>query len=183
VQAWSTYIVNEANVLLAEGKPAEALSLLDRALPRMRGELGITYLTVKLAVIEAVAAAFELRDTAKLEELLATIEALRPGERPPLLTAHAARFRALLASDPGTAETGFLRATNTFRELDLRFWLAVTQLEHAEWLVEQGRMEEAEPLLAEARETFEHLEAAPWIERAARAVPAGREPEAVAEPV
>ena len=39
--------------------------------------------------------------------------------------------------------------------------------------------EEAEPLLAEAREVFERLEATPWLERAARAAGVGREAEAV----
>jgi hypothetical protein len=37
--------------------------------------------------------------------------------------------------------------------------------EHAEWLSEQGRAEEAEPLLAEARRIFTDLKAAPWVER------------------
>ena len=45
------------------------------------------------------------------------------------------------------------------------FYLAVTQLEQAEWLAEQGRADEAEPLLAEARETFEQLGATPWLAR------------------
>ena len=44
--------------------------------------------------------------------------------------------------------------------------MAVTELEHGEWLVGQGRGDEAEQLLAEAREIFERLEATPWIERA-----------------
>jgi len=42
----------------------------------------------------------------------------------------------------------------------------VTELEHAEWLRDQGRADEAEPLLTEAREIFERLEAGPWLERA-----------------
>ena len=45
------------------------------------------------------------------------------------------------------------------------FYLAVTELEHAEWLAGQGRDEEAEPLLVEAHEIFERLEATPWLER------------------
>ena len=53
------------------------------------------------------------------------------------------------------------------------FWLALTELEHAESLSAQGRASEAEALLAEAREIFARLEATPWLERAA-----GREPEA-----
>jgi hypothetical protein len=58
------------------------------------------------------------------------------------------------------------------------FYLAVTELEHAEWLTAQGRGDEAQPLLAEARQTFEQLQATPWLERAAQIAPAKREPEA-----
>ncbi len=45
------------------------------------------------------------------------------------------------------------------------FYLAVTELELSEWLVAQGQREQSEPLLAEAREIFERLEAKPWLER------------------
>ena len=48
------------------------------------------------------------------------------------------------------------------------FYLAVTILEHAEWLVGEGRGEEAQPLLLEAREIFERLGARWWLERTAR---------------
>ena len=50
--------------------------------------------------------------------------------------------------------------------------MAVTELEHGEWLVARGRGDEAEQLLAEAREIFERLEATPWIERANAVRPA-----------
>ena len=48
------------------------------------------------------------------------------------------------------------------------FWMAVTLLEYGEWLAGQGRAEAAAPSLSEARETFEHLEARPWLERLER---------------
>jgi hypothetical protein len=48
------------------------------------------------------------------------------------------------------------------------FNLAVTRLEHAERLLAEGRALDAEPLLREAREGFEQLQAAPWIERIRR---------------
>jgi hypothetical protein len=51
------------------------------------------------------------------------------------------------------------------------FYLAVTELEYADWLASQERAEEAEPLLAEAREIFERLEAKPWLERAGAVTP------------
>jgi hypothetical protein len=49
------------------------------------------------------------------------------------------------------------------------FCLAVTLLEYGEWLTGQGRREEAEPMLGEAREIFERLKATPWIARVDRA--------------
>ena len=70
-------------------------------------------------------------------------------------------------------ETGFKRAAGMLRELETPFWMAVTLLEHAEWLVRQQRDEDAKPLLDEAREVFERLEATPWIERT-NEVPVGR---------
>ena len=63
------------------------------------------------------------------------------------------------------AEDGFKHSAVLLREIGARFWLAVVLLEHGEWLVETGRAGEAEPLLGEARETFERLEATPWLER------------------
>lgn len=62
------------------------------------------------------------------------------------------------------------------REHSLIFDLAVTELEHGEWLVRQGRSDETEPLLAEAQETFERLEATPWLERALAVRPPVQEP-------
>ncbi len=47
------------------------------------------------------------------------------------------------------------------------FWLAVTLLEHGEWLVAQGRGPEAEAVLGEAREIFVRLRARPWLDRLA----------------
>ena len=53
----------------------------------------------------------------------------------------------------------------------------MTLLEHGEWLGEQGRSSEAEPLLGEARGIFEQLGATPWLRQAAQAIPSRREPE------
>jgi hypothetical protein len=61
-----------------------------------------------------------------------------------------------------------LRLRSGRSELELPFWLAVTQLEHAEWLARAGRLSEAEALLSSAGQAFASLRARPWIERAAR---------------
>ena len=58
-----------------------------------------------------------------------------------------------------------MAATAAFRTLAMPFWTAVVLLEHAELVARDGRQSEAEPLLAEARGTFERLRATPWLER------------------
>jgi hypothetical protein len=93
----------------------------------------------------------------------------------PFLRGHGARFRALLDGRRDRHETvdgSFLGAEALFHEFSMAFYLAVTQLEHAEWLLGQDRPDEAGPLLDEARETFQRLEARPWLERVDAAVAA-----------
>ena len=156
-------------VLRTEGKPRAALDALEPLLSRET--LPITYLIVKLSIVEALESAFALGDTQRLDTLLGTIEALRPGERPPLLAAHAARFRARSAVIPDGTDAGFAEAAKLFRELGMIFWLALTQLEHGEQLVREGRVSEADLLLDEARDTFAKLNAQPWLERLAATEP------------
>jgi hypothetical protein len=85
------------------------------------------------------------------------------------LRAHLARGRALLAAVEDrheTVEADLMVAIDAFAALAYPYWLAVTQTDLAEWLIEQGRDGEAEPLLAAAIGVFEPLGAAPALERA-----------------
>jgi hypothetical protein len=68
-------------------------------------------------------------------------------------------------------EAAFETALALVRELTVPFYLAVTQLEFAEWLVKEGRAARAEDFLAEAREVFETLGAGPWLDRANAVAP------------
>src|SRR5262249_47305625 len=54
------------------------------------------------------------------------------------------------------------------------FYLAVTDLEFAEWLSSRDRAIDAQPLLDEARDTFQRLEARPWLQRTEAAPAAPR---------
>jgi class 3 adenylate cyclase/tetratricopeptide (TPR) repeat protein len=181
IQNRSMYAVHEAMVLRAEGKPRAALATVEQGLAQSLEELGVRFLTAKLMLVEALESAFELGDTTKVEELLEIVDRLRPGDRPPLLAAHAARFRARLAETPVEAEREFGRAAEVFDEVSVVFWRAVAQLEYAEWLVGQDRAAEARRLLDEASEVFVRLEAAPWTERARQVLSQGLEPEALIE--
>ena len=62
----------------------------------------------------------------------------------------------------------FAAAVQQFRELSFPFHVAVTMLEHGEWLAARAPHERVSPMLDEARATFERLHARPWIERLAR---------------
>jgi predicted ATPase/class 3 adenylate cyclase len=164
-QAESGYQPALAAVRLAEGNHREALAAAERAFAA-RESLGIAAQGPKLGFLHALEAARALADEAKLNELLEIVEALPAGLRPPFLDATANRFRAHLAGgDPG-ADRHFSAATAQLRALELPFYLAVVQLEYGEWLTARGRPDDAQPLLAEARDSFERLAAVSWLERA-----------------
>jgi ATP/maltotriose-dependent transcriptional regulator MalT len=84
------------------------------------------------------------------------------------LPAQSARYEAKLAASRGEherVEASFAAAEAAFRKLEMPFPLAEVQLEHAEWLTEQGRAGDASTLRAEARATFERLGARPSLDR------------------
>jgi class 3 adenylate cyclase/tetratricopeptide (TPR) repeat protein len=169
VQERGTYAASRARVLRAEGRLADALasSLEAIRLSELLGG-GTVGAEAKIAFEIALDSALLLGRYEEVDELLARIDSIPPGRRPPSLRGQSARFRARLAAARGEhdgVEQGFKTAAGIFREHGLTFPLAVTELEHGKWLVEQGRSDEAEPLLTEAREIFERLEATPWLER------------------
>ena len=173
-QVRTMYLLAETIVLRAEGNARHALETAEQAMEQALSRVGVGFIGWKFLCVEALECAFELGDTPKLEGLLDRIEASRAGERSPMLVAHAARFRAKLEPDASRADARFRRAEALFRESGLVFPLAVTQLEDAERLVAAGRSADAGPLLDEARETFERLEASPWVERTLRTQPEER---------
>jgi class 3 adenylate cyclase/predicted ATPase len=167
LQTRASYLAAQAGTLRAMGRYSEALTAAEGA-TALRGELGIYQQAVKEALVETIEAAFALGDLTKVESTMQVIDALRPGELTPYLQAQGARLGARVSAARGEDERvqpGFLAAADLFRQLSMPFLLAVTLLEHGEWLDSKGRADDAEPLLAEAREIFERLRAKPWLER------------------
>ncbi len=157
----------EAHVLIAEGRSPEALSAAEDAIS-LRDAVAGGLATLGGGYTIALEAAFALGDDAKADELLAIVEHFPPGQLSPYLRAIGARFTAQRAARDGdgdTAAAGFAAAARIFGEIEYAFDLAVVLLEHAEWLAGEGRLEEAEPHATEAREIFERLRAAPYVER------------------
>jgi predicted ATPase/class 3 adenylate cyclase len=123
------------------------------------------------ALAEAVVAALALDDADLAERLLARSKDLRRVDRTHYVEAHLARLGGLLAGSDGRldqAEQSLKGASARFRELGVPFLLAVSLLELGEVLLDEQQAGEAAPVLAEAREIFERLRAAPWLERVDR---------------
>jgi hypothetical protein len=136
--------------------------------------IGISSIGATEGFVEAIEAAIQSDNLDAAEEVLGIGESLRPGEAGPVIRAFVARFRARLSAARGKdeqVEQKFKDASGLFRELGFRFWLAVTLLEYGEWLTGQDRVDEATPLLDEAREIFERLKARPWLDRLAKVLP------------
>jgi tetratricopeptide (TPR) repeat protein len=135
------------------------------------GSLDLSDEAAKKGFVDGMEAAVRAGRTEEAERMLDWIDKRHSPQRPPFVTAHAARFRGRLAAERGdtqAAEAAYLRASRMFEEMHSTFWLAVTRLELAELLSEAGRRREAEQLLDQARSAFAELEAAPWIERSHR---------------
>ena len=159
LQARAALRVAKAQIKLGEGKPAEARAAAEEAFS-LYGDIGWRHVIFKHALVEALEAGFVLGDVPGVESLLHEMERLRPVELTPYLQAQMARFAARLgvfgAGELGI-EASFMAAEDKFRRLGVPFWLAVTQLEHGERLLADGRAAEARPLFEDARETFERL--------------------------
>jgi tetratricopeptide (TPR) repeat protein len=167
LQERAEYAAARAIVLQAEGRHTDALAAGEEAF-RTREELGPGNQAVKAGFVWAAEAALALGDLGKVGQLLAAIQQLPSGKRPPFLQAQATRVRARLAAARGDhegVEVGFKAAAGILSELGVPFWRAVTLLEHAEWLAKEEDAQRAEPLLTEARAIFQRLGAQPWLER------------------
>jgi class 3 adenylate cyclase/tetratricopeptide (TPR) repeat protein len=167
IQERAQYASGKARMLLAQGNAGEALRISEETLEE-RSTIGMSSEVVKESFVIALEAALELGEQSRSEALIGLVEEVPAGRSPQFLQAQSARFRARLATLRGEAEEGerlFKRAAGRFRELSIPFYLAVTELEHGEWIVREGRADEAEPLLVEAREIFDRLGAQPWLER------------------
>ena len=164
------YAVAEAQVRLGEGKAREALEAARRALDEvMSGGLSVAHEVVRIGFPIALEAAIDAGEIEEADRLAAMLAARPRGEVPPFLRAQITRARALVAGargDDEAVEENLVSAEGAFRELGYPSWTASVQLDRAEWLARQGRLEESIRLAAEAGETAEALGMAPMLARA-----------------
>ncbi len=168
VQSRSAYAHYLSLLLRAQGALGQALAAAEVAV-EAGDKLGAGSPIFKLGIVDGIEAALAVGKVTRAEAFLETIEKLAPGEASPFLRAQGFRLRARLPAedDHSTTDERLSAASAIFRDLGTPFWLAVTLLEHGESLATHEQTEEAAPLLAEAREIFERLEARPFLERIA----------------
>ena len=162
IQDRAGYYVNDAGIRNVDGDHAGALASAREVIATtVVPGLWDMSAAPRIAYIEALAAAREL-DDATVRGLLDDLETFPPGLLPPILRAHVLRYRALLGEDP---EPKFKAAAALLHEYAFAPDAALVELDHADWLIAEGRHDEAQPLLADARAMFERLGAGPWLER------------------
>jgi len=163
----------KAMFLRAEGHDREALSALQAA--QEKSQVSPTHPVGKSVWPLQMECALAVSDFAAAGTLLAPVLVRRPGHTPPSLAGHRLRFKARLAAARGES-TGVLQdwiaAAAVFREAELPFFQAVTQLELAEWLGSSPANAKPLELIDEALIIFRRLKAQPWVLRAERAAAA-----------
>jgi predicted ATPase/class 3 adenylate cyclase len=167
VQDTAGHALAHVSYARAEGRLADALAKANEVLA-MQEELGFEHPMFRLALVDALETAYELGDHDSVSRRLDEFRRRRPADQLPFGVGQVRRFEALLAAASGDvdlAEERLRAAAEILREISARFYLAVVLLEHGKWLTEADRADDAEPLLREAREIFERLGAAPWLER------------------
>lgn len=170
VQERAAHAVARAVVHRAEESLEEALKASLEAVETGR-RVGPDSHLFWMGLDQAFDVAAALNDLPRLEDLMAMIETLRPGEAPPIVRGMQGRGRARLASARGhdeEAERAFKVAAGVFLEVGTPYWRAITLTEFAEWLTERERSDEADSLLHEAYGTFERLGAPSWLDRVSR---------------
>jgi class 3 adenylate cyclase/tetratricopeptide (TPR) repeat protein len=170
----------EAFTAAARGQPQDALRHA-RATLAYAGALGISHESLRWLWPLAARAAFELRDTAAVGELLALLDAYQPGRLAPMLRAERDLARARLAADPGAADPGvadtgvaaaFTAAIASLRERSTPYHLAHGLLDHAQHLLAHGDADAGALAIEEARDIGDRLRCQPLLDRAANLDPA-----------
>jgi len=169
VQDRSDYACAEAAVSFAGRDSSNALEAARRAIREAtEGGLAVSHESVRIAFPVALDAALELGELGEVERMAGLLAARPRGEVPPFLRAQVTRAKALIASARGedeVVEEHLAFAEATFRDLGYPYWTARVQLDKADWLVRQNRLDESRNLATEAAVTFEAIGAKSMLAR------------------
>jgi predicted ATPase/class 3 adenylate cyclase len=163
-------LTNAAAYALSVGDARRAMELSNVVITELMPLLSRRHPALRMSLQTYLEAALALGETAAAESVVADFEGQPVGHLSPFLRAQTARFRARLELTQGRlerVEERFRTSAAIFEEAGLIPFLATVRAELAEWLVQQGREADAEPLLSQAVATFEALRMQPWLTRLA----------------
>ncbi len=151
----------------ARHQPADALRHARAALAHADA-LGISFESLRWAWPLATRTAFELHDTAAVEELLTLLDSHQPGHLAPMLRAERVLVRARLADrdGDGSAAATFAAAVIQLREQSTPYHLAHGLLDHAGYLIRRRDGDGAALAIDEARVIGRRLRCQPLLDRA-----------------
>jgi AAA ATPase domain/Adenylate and Guanylate cyclase catalytic domain len=159
--------VVEAFTAAARRQPEAALRRARAALAHADA-LGLAHEAPRWAWPLAARTAWELGDIQASRELLALLDALQPGQLPPMLRAEHALARARLADDNATERAAAIASQ---RELSTPYHLAHGLLDYAQDLTRRGETEVAAAAADEATAIAVQLRCQPLLDRAAELGP------------
>jgi DNA-binding CsgD family transcriptional regulator len=149
---------------LGRGNPAEAISAL-QPVERILSDGEIREPWIVHSAPDLIEAHVRADDTARASAILDAFEAQALATGRISACAAAARCRGILATDPGFEES-FQHALALHARVPTPFERGRTELAYGERLRRFGRRAEARERLRSALQTFDHLGAEPWSERA-----------------
>ena len=151
---------------LADGRVLDALEAAESAV------LTAVKMAATLGLGEQLRAAATLSraigEPARAEQVAAPLAALPPSAHTRVVDSQLQRIRANAAAargDGAAAAEAFGLSLAAARNLGSPYYLAPVLHDYGRWLVEDGRPDDAAPLLAEARGLFEKMGATVWLER------------------
>jgi len=152
VEARQLYVGLDGLIALGEGDYPRALGLLTDSVRQGIRAQGPSSEGARLAWFDAVIAALGLERYGDAMELVDLLEDQPTGLVPPLLRSELEHARGLIGVRVGERpEPHFRAAVAGLEKLGYPFWLARAQTDLGTWLADQGRVDEARPLLDEAR--------------------------------
>jgi class 3 adenylate cyclase/tetratricopeptide (TPR) repeat protein len=154
---------------LAAGAPDEAARIARSTIESLLGAAGIEDDFMHLWP-PLVAAALAAHDLELAERLLEPVRTAVPGSVSPAVNAQYLRLRGLVGArrgdEPLEVEADLRAGIDALTEFGAVGQAACASEELARWLLDHGRATDAEPLLEQARLTYEQIGARGWLQRA-----------------
>jgi tetratricopeptide (TPR) repeat protein len=116
-----------------------------------------------------VRAALADHDVPLAERLITPVQTASPGIVSPAVAAHLLNLRGLVRAargdEPAEVESDLRSGVKALTAFGALGWASRAEDDLGRWLVGQGRMDEAAPVFAHVRETYEAIGAAGWLAR------------------